>query len=145
MVNRNGSRRVRGAGGPGCRCSHDNRECECEFEEEKPVCEELDTVRLQRRRDQSRCGQVRYNAPRSHPRTWSPYSRSLVVLPFHHSWSWQSHRSQLRGHFTLFFFFSLLSFHTDGFFWFQFLGVQHIKAIITAEEVGLLSLLSFFK
>ena len=31
------------------------------------------------------------------------------------------------------------------FFWFQFLGVQHIKAIITAEEVCLLSLLSFFK
>lgn len=71
MVNRDGARRVRGASGPGCRCSHDKRECECEceFEEEKPVCEELDTVRLQRRRDQSRCGQVRYNAPRSHPRT----------------------------------------------------------------------------
>lgn len=45
-----------------------------------------------------------------------------------------------------FFFFSLLSFHTDGFFFgFQYLGVQHIKAIITAEEVCLLSLLSFFK
>ena len=40
--------------------------------------------------------------------------------------------------------FSLLSFHTDGFFWFQFLGVQHIKAIITAEEVCLLSLFCLF-
>ena len=44
-----------------------------------------------------------------------------------------------------FLFFSLLSFRTDVFFWFQYLGVQHIKAIITAEEVCLLSLLSFFK
>lgn len=45
-----------------------------------------------------------------------------------------------------FFFFSLLSFRTDGFFffWFQFLGVQHIKAIITAEEVCLLSLFCLF-
>ena len=30
------------------------------------------------------------------------------------------------------------------FFWFQFLGVQHIKAIITAEEVCLLSLFCLF-
>lgn len=139
-----------GGGARGSRCGGGSEE------EEPDAGSELDAVGLYGGTDRPGRRQVRHHAPRPHPCSRSPYPRPLVVLPLRHPRPRQGHRSQFGGYLSLsllFYFFLrwgkegaclilLILFSSNTWRLMDFLlillwGFQHIKAIITAEEVSL--------
>lgn len=136
-ISRHGEGRVRGTCRPsgGCR-----RRCQ----EEDSACQELDSRRRFWTRHHSWCRQAGYHASRANSRAWSPDSRPIVVVSFNYSWTREGYCFELGGELFIFHLFCLHPFLSIfSVFVFRayliliyFIFCQHIKAIITSEEVS---------